>query len=179
LAQFGLSALAQQEQLLFQIAAGIARSKKTLPDGRRSFRGTRAWHRGVHRHFTPPQTVETHFGGQSCQDAPYTILFPRQQKEHAQAEIVWQVNATHAAHELVWDRSEQTRSVPAGAVCIHTAAMRQSFERGKRPLHHFVRALAAQADDEADAAGVMVRMTLGRAYAHDTVVINRPREKGK
>jgi hypothetical protein len=62
------------------------------------------------------------------------------------------------AEEGLWERSEQTGAVAAGAVGVDTSAVGEAFQCGQSKLDNVVAGSATEAGDEASTAGVVVRV---------------------
>jgi hypothetical protein len=63
------------------------------------------------------------------------------QKSESQPEILWELDALFScarAEKILRQRSEQARAITAGAVRIHTTAMRKPLQRGQGILDNVV-----------------------------------------
>ena len=86
----------------------------------------------------------------------------RRQKRKTQAELFWKFEAllfSTRPEKRLGQRGEQSSAVAAGAVCVHTSAMRQALERRERELYDVMGGSGAKSRDKSRPARIVVRVT--------------------
>src|SRR5216683_1553240 len=160
----GFGAFSEERQTPLEAGGSASRMEgfdEELPNFGHGFQRAAAQRIGVHGHAAPSDDAKTlgvrggFNGGASFVDDR------RRKKSEADGKHFWQRNSlllSARAEEGLWERSEQTGAVAAGAVGVDTSAVGEAFQRGQSKLDNVVAGGTTEAGDEASTAGVVVRV---------------------
>ncbi len=114
-----------------------SRSEKTLLDHGQRIVSARTENRGIVRHRTPSQTIETAFLGLRFNGLARRRFLTRRQKYHPQSELRGQSDTQlmrSLANQFIGNACEQARTIAAPAIGIHTPAMHQPYQGLERAV---------------------------------------------
>ena len=142
-------------------APRMERLDEELPDFRHGFEGAAAERIGIHGNAAPAENAEALGVGGGFDGGASFLGFGGEEKREANGEDFGQLDALllrARAEEGLGERSEQAGAVAAGAIGVDSTAVGEALEGGQSMLDDLVAGGAAEAGDEAGAAGVVVRV---------------------
>lgn len=155
-------AFAEEGEAPFEAGGSSSRMERLdeeLPDFRHGFEGAAAEGIGVHGNATPAENAEALGVGGGFDGGAGFGGFRGGEKREADGELFGQFNAKflRAGTEVgLWKRSQEAGAIAAGSIGVDSAAMGEALEGGQSVLDYVIAGSAAEAGDEAGAAGVVV-----------------------
>jgi hypothetical protein len=166
----GFDQFAEQKELVFKRFAGFGRAEKALVNRRECSRSGRAEDCVVHRNLAPATTMDIANAGKFLYSRACFLLLTGRKERHSYPEFRGKANAffsSAGAEKIFRNGKQQTGPVAAGSVGVHSAAVSEANEGGKRALDDVARAEAPQLSDESHTAGVVVRVAVKARISHD------------
>jgi hypothetical protein len=148
---------------------------KKLPNFGHRFQRSAAQRIGVHGHAAPADDAEAFGVCGGFNGGAGFVDDGGRKKGEADREHLGQINSlflSAGTEESLWERSEQTSTVAAGAIGVNSSAVGEALQSRQSKLDNVVARSATEAGNESCTAGVVVRV------APVGVINLRPRRAG-